>query len=139
MPPPVHMQVQINLAKTWVNDQLDKIVDILSSDGPFIFILSMPNVDLVEKLQMWNFASLKFIEFMAPRITSINFQPFHPDPNQSLLQNNINGITHNRQLLVTLRDNLYHHHVNVLYHFDHLEKLLADFIECLEVHISASL
>ena len=88
---------------------------------------------------MWTFATEKFIEFMAPRITYLNFKIFYPDPNQSLIQNNIDGIGHTRQLLVTLRDNLYHPHVNALYHFEPLEKLLADFIECLEAHISALL
>ena len=86
-----------------------------------------------------DFTTEKFIEFIAPRITSLNFQIFYPNPNQSLLQNNIDGISHTRQLLVTLRDNLYHPRVNALYHFDPLEKLLTDFIECLEAHISASL
>ena len=53
MPPPIHMQAQVNSTRLHVNKLLDEIINILSSDGPFVLILSKPNVDLSEKLEMW--------------------------------------------------------------------------------------
>ena len=77
MPPPIHMQAEINSGRLCVEKLLDEIINILSSDGPFVSILSKPNVDLSEKLEMWTFATEKFIEFMAPRIIFIPIPIIH--------------------------------------------------------------
>ena len=73
------------------------------------------------------------------KITYINFQVFHLQPNKSLVQNNIDGISHNRELYKLLKDNLYSPNCCSLYSFEQLEQLLTDFIKCLQAHISASL
>ena len=134
MPPPVHIVGKINMARMHIQKQLVELLDMLHSDGPVIAMLSKPNVDLGQTLEVW-----KFIEYMALKITYINFKVFHLQPNKSLIQNNIDGISHNRELHKLLKDNLYSPNVCSLYSFEQLEQLLTDFIQCLQAHISASL
>ena len=139
MPPPVHIVGKINMARIRIQKELDELLDMLHSDGPVIAMFSNPNVDLVQTLEVWKFLSQTFIEYMAPKITYINFQVFHQQPKKSLVQNNIDGISHNRELCKLLKDNLYSPNCCSLYSFEQLEQLLTDFIKCLQAHISASL
>ena len=135
MPPPVHIVGKINMARIRLQKELDELLDMLHSDGPVIAMFSNSN-DPVQTLEVWKFSSQTFIEYMAPKITYINF---HLQPNKSLVQNNTDGISHNRELCKLLKDNLYSPNCCSLYSFEQLELLLTDFIKCLQAHISASL
>ena len=134
MPPPVHIVGKINMARIHIQKELDELLDMLHSDGLVIAMFSNPNVDLVQTLEVWKFSSQTFIEYMFPKITYINFQVFHPQPNKSLVQNNIDDISHNRELCKLLKDNLYFPNCCSLYSFEQLEQLLTDFIKCLQAH-----
>ena len=109
------------------------------SDGPVILMLNKANCDLMQKLEIWTFVSQTFTEYISPKIKHMNFEVFHPDATKSLLQNNIDGVSANRELFQTIRESLYSSNVDDLYSFEHLEKLLTDFIQCIGAHLSASI
>ena len=137
MPPPTHIIGMVNMARMRIEKQLDQLLHMFSSDGPVILMLNQANCDLKQKLEMWTFVSQTFIEYMAPRLKYDHFEVFHPDPTKSMLQNNIDGVSANRELFFTLSQNLYSPNVDNLYSLEELEKLLTDFIKCIEAHLSS--
>ena len=102
MPPPTHIIGMVNMARMRIEKQLDLLLHMFSSDGPVILMLNQDNCDLKKKLEMWTFVSQTFIEFMAPRLKYDDFEVFHPDATRCILQNNIDGVSANRELFFTL-------------------------------------